>query len=126
MKLRVTNKLHIRPSLAGAAILAVIVLHFVVSQFISFESRKESSVAEVISQPDIEISTEYEAKKLDVAVAPKVVQAAPVTSISQSEANDDEVELKRETVKQPLARKKEPRESRAERLRRAEKLLTGV
>jgi cell division protein FtsN len=111
-------------TIAGAAILAIIVLHFA-AQFIFFQSEKPAPEIEAISrqsveiesenQPGPEIETESEARKPDVVAmpekAPLNVQPEPKTAPSQQ---------------QTLIRKKEPRESKTERLRRAERLLTGV
>jgi type IV secretory pathway VirB10-like protein len=108
--------------IAGAAILAVIVLHFV-SQFVFFQGEKLSLEAEAISQPiaeikpenapDVEIKTESEAKTPEVAEAPDAtppgVQPEPKNAPSRV-----------------VVRKKESRESRAGRLRRAERILTGI
>lgn len=110
-------------TIAGAAILAIIILHFV-SQFIFFQDEKPSPEIEAISrqsveiesenEPNLEIETKSEARKPDVVTmpekAPLNVQPEPKIAPSQ----------------QTLIRKKEPRESKAERLRRAERLLTGV
>lgn len=110
-------------TIAGAAILAIIVLHFV-SQFIFFQSEKPSPEIEAISRqsveiesendPNLEIEIESEAEKPDVVTmpekAPPNVQPEPKIAPPQP----------------TLIRKKEPRASKAERLRRAERLLTGV
>lgn len=110
-------------TIAGAAILAVIVLHFV-SQFVFFQSEKPAFKNEAISQPiaeiksendsRIEIETEFEAKKPDVAEVPD----AAVSPTVQPEPGT--------VAPSRIVKKKETRETRAERLRRAEKFLTGI
>lgn len=108
---------------AGAAILAVIVLHFV-SQFIFFQNEKLSPEIEALSQqsveikaenePDVEIETESGAKKPEVAEVPD----AAVSPTVQSEPKI--------IAPSRIVKKKETRETKAERLRRAEKFLTGI
>lgn len=112
---------------AGAAIFAIIILHFV-SQFIFFQDEKISPRTEAInhrsveiepaiqpqSEPIAEFKTEPVAKKPLPAKMPKAV-APPVVQPERKPAPS-----------RAIVRKKETRESRAERLRRAEKLLTGV
>jgi type IV secretory pathway VirB10-like protein len=111
-------------TIAGAAILAIIVLHFA-AQFIFFQSEKPSPEIEAISrqsveiesesEPNLEIETQSEARKPDVVAMPE--KAAPNIQPEPKIAPSQQ---------QTLIRKKEPRESKAERLRRAERLLTGV
>ena len=110
---------------AGAAILVIIILHFV-SQFMFFQSEKTSQEIEAINhrsveiKPEIEpsgaIETEGETKKPEVADIPNAAPAPVVQPQSKPAPPPSRVVIK----------KKEPRESRAERLRRAEKLLTGI
>ncbi len=110
-------------SKAGAAILAIIILHFV-SQFIFFQSEKFESERtsaktenernnEQNDEQDVEIKTEYDARNSAI-----VTTSAPVPSTVQ---RDTKIAPSRSVIK-----KKEQRESRAERLRRAERILTGV
>lgn len=121
MKAGRTTKWYIRPSIAAAAIIAVVFSHFAVSQFIFFENEKDSVIGEAISKQSVEIKTEFEAEKPDAAAAPK--NNASVSFVVEPR----EIAPKQATVKQTVIKKKEaPRESRAERLRRAEKLLTGI
>lgn len=121
MKAGKTTKWYIRPSIAAAAIIAVVFSHFAVSQFIFFENEKDSVIGEAVNKQTVENKTESDAKKPDVAVAPK--NNASVSFI----ARPQEIAPEQTTVKQTVIKKKQaPRESRAERLRRAEKLLTGV
>lgn len=113
------RKLYIK---AGAAIVAIIILHFV-SQFIFIQNEKPvsevSSAAakneqSVESIESIEIKTEDESKTSEIVKAPIPVPPAAV---------QPEIKI---APSQMVIKKKEPRESRAERLRRAERLLTGV
>lgn len=108
---------------AGAAILVIIILHFV-SQFMFFQSEKASQEIEAINHRSVEIKPEIEtggseteaaAKKPEVADIPNA-EAAPVAQPQSKPAPPTRVVIK----------KKESRESRAERLRRAEKFLTGI
>ena len=107
--------------IAIAAILAVGVLHFVYQlSFISTETSENRGMAEApakieqVRQPPVEAPpVELEAKKTNEVTAPK--PAAPVQKL-QPQAAPAKTQLK----------KKEPVETRAERLRRAEKILTGV
>jgi len=106
-------------SKAGAAILAIIILHFV-SQFIFFQSEKFESERtsaktenERNNEQNVEIKTEYDARNSAI-----VTTSAPVPSTVQRETK---IAPSRSVIK-----KKEQRESRAERLRRAERILTGV
>lgn len=112
-------------TIAGAAILAVIILHFV-SQFIFFQSEKISPKTEAINHRSVEIEPEIEpiaefttesaAKKPSPVRKPETV--APTVTVQP--------EIKPAPPSRVVIKKKEPRQSRAERLRRAEKLLTGV
>ena len=116
---KLTQKLPTK--VGGAAISALVVLHFV-SQFIFFQN---DYVRDEIAPPEIkreqivevkEITLEPETVKPDVVINPEQGFDAPI--IVQPESKEDSP-LK--TVK-----KKQPRETKAERLRRAERLLTGV
>ena len=110
---------------AGAAIFAIVILHFV-SQFIFIQNEKleievtsaatenEQSVESIENIKSIEIKPlEDEAKTSEIVKAP-----VPVPPIVQPETKIAPSRM--------IIKKKEPRESRAERLRRAEKILTGV
>ena len=115
-------------SKAGAAILAIIILHFVsqitflrnenlVSERASAKTENKQNneqINEHINEQSVEIKPEYEAKDSRILKAP-----APLVPSN--------VQRNTENVPQRLAvKKKEPRESRAERLRRAERILTGA
>lgn len=100
----------------SAAIFAIIVLHFA-AQFVFFNNKdltSEKAFAktenEQIKPQSAEIKTEYKAINSDVVTTPPPM-------------------IRRESriIASPAAvKKKQPREARAERLRRAEKILTGV
>jgi hypothetical protein len=123
MKTGRTEKLYIRPALLGAVIMAVVFSHFAVSQSISFQSEKEAVVSEAINNQPVEIKTTVEAEKPDLAAAPK--KAAAMTPAAEPEA--DKFAARQADLKQTVIKKREaPRESRTERLRRAERLLTGI
>ncbi|MGI8884450.1 MAG: hypothetical protein ACR2IA_09440 [Pyrinomonadaceae bacterium] len=110
--------------MAATIIFAVIVLHFA-SQFIFFQDEnnqtanlqieKTSAVTETIKS--VEIEPEYDAENLKIAAMPESVPPViePEIRIAPS----------RTVMSQKIINKSEPRESRAERLRRAEKVLTG-
>ena len=112
-------------SKAGAAILAIIILHFV-SQFIflqneNYESERVSAKTKDTrnnkqnSEQNVEIKTEYETRDSGIIQTPAPA-AVPPTFRRKTET----------APSQTVIKKKEPRESRAERLRRAERILTGV
>jgi|GEM_PF-3193760 len=100
----------------GAAISALIVLHFV-SQFIFFQNedvQNENIPPKIENEQIVEIKPKYEPTKPDVVIIPK--PTAPI--IAQPE---------RKTASfRKVAKKKQRGESKAERLRRAERLLTGA
>ena len=113
-----TRKLYIK---AGAVIFAIIILHFV-SQFIFIQNEKlESEITSAVTEPEqsvesiksAEIKTEAKTKNVEIVKAP--VPAAPTVQPEPKIAPS-----------RTILKKKETRESRAERLRRAERILTGV
>lgn len=125
MKRDRTGKSYIRPSIIGAVIFAVLFSHFAVSQFISFQSEQDSLISEAISTLPVEIKTESAAKKSEPLTMPK--QAPRVSPVPEPESESDEIAPRQAVMKERVIKKKEaPRESESERLRRAEKLLTGV
>lgn len=109
----------------GAAISALIVLHFV-SQFIFFQNE---NVQDEIAPPKIEIEQVVENEQF-VEMKPEYVPAKPdaVTMSSKPHVAPPAAALPgRKAAPLPkTVKKKQPRESRAARLRRAEKILTGV
>lgn len=117
-------------AMAAAIIFAVIVLHFA-SQFIFFQNednRTANISPETISfnvEPaagtvgNVEITPDEEAENIKIAVVPKPVQNAAVKT-------ETEIAPSRTASPRLTMKKKEIRESKAERLRRAEKLLTGI
>ena len=119
---------HIRPSFLnelaqkhrnkfGAAIFAIIALHFI-SQFVFFQSDNsqiEENLPKIENEQTVEIKTENQPSEPDIVAKPETTAAPTIVQPERKIAPP-----------QTLIKKKEPRESRAERLRRAEKLLTGV
>jgi hypothetical protein len=126
--LKKTTKKH--QTTAIIAIFSLIVLHFV-SQFFFFgagSSTIENSsvsvepvaienqqIAEVkIEKETAEVKVKKEIKDLDVVTTPKTIE--PIAKPQPKAA----------TLSRPLVKRKEPRETRAERLRRVERSLTGI
>lgn len=106
----------------GAAIFAIIVLHFV-SQSVLFHDN--NSYAKVEVAPVAEVKPAFESRKVETVNAPapvvpvvktEIVQPEPKT-IAPQPASKKKIEM-RET--------KDARQTRAERLRYAEKILTGI
>ena len=121
MKANKANKTYVRSFLIGATIITVLILHFAVSQvFFVEESAQDFSVNELtIEQPAI-IKPENETEKVKTinitdAVSPSV---QPETKVEVRQS----IEKETETVN----RKKPPRESRAQRLRRARAAARGA
>ncbi|MDQ4122465.1 MAG: hypothetical protein M3209_13585 [Acidobacteriota bacterium] len=113
------NKLRQRFSakVGGAAILALIVLHFV-SQFIFFQNENapnEITPPEIENKQIVEIKPESEPAKPSYVTTPEPVTAPRSAPQERKPAPSPKV-----------TKKKLPRESKAERLRRTEKILTGV
>jgi hypothetical protein len=116
-----------RSELAFVAILAIAILHFAFQfSFIRSENSENSRAAEFpvkIEQPlpqvveikpaEIEAKKQFETKKITSVKPPKSV--VPIRQ-QRTEA----------APSKPLLKKKVPVESRAARLRRAERILTGV
>jgi eukaryotic-like serine/threonine-protein kinase len=115
-----------RYKIAGAAIFAILVLHSVWQfSFIQSENLRAAEaelktiqleklpVPVKKDKPPVEVKPVYEAKKSDVVISPKAVQPA---TYRQSEIKPAP----------PTPKKKAVSESKSERLRRAEKLLTGM
>jgi serine/threonine protein kinase len=103
-------------TIAGATIFAVIIILFI-SQFIFFQSenhQNEIISAQIENEQSGEVKTEYEARKLDIVTMP----VPPVKPIVKREP--------RTAPSRTVIKKKELRKSKAERLRRAERILTGV
>ncbi len=115
-----------RYKIAGAAIFAILVLHSVWQfSFIQSENLRAAEAELKTIQPEkllvpvkkdkppVEVKPVYEAKKSDAVISPKTVQPAT---------------YRRSEIKPaaPTPKKKPVLESKTERLRRAEKLLTGM
>jgi hypothetical protein len=132
MKAVKDDKSYVRRAIAVTAIFAVFVLHFVVSQFISFQTEKETVMTEAVNKQAVEVKTETEEKKSDMVTTPNVIASQQVRV---SEIRDDggetvksfpkQVVLKQTEVKKE-SKKNESRESKSERLRRVERFLTGI
>jgi hypothetical protein len=107
---------------AGAAILAVMVLHFA-SQFAFFESEEPLPTHEAVNiqipenNPEIDLDLGTETQQFQIA-APTLTTPKTVTPTVRPEAKIAPSKM--------VIRKREPRESRTARLRRAERILTGV
>lgn len=115
------GKIYVRPFLFGATIITVLILHFAVSQFFfQEESAQDFSVNEVIIEQPAIIKPENKAEKADTINITDTV-SPPIESEPKIEARR-EIQKEAETVN----RKKPPRETRAERLRRVERILTGI
>lgn len=104
----------------GAAISALIVLHFV-SQFIFFQNDNapvEITAPKIENEQIVEIKPEKEPVKSDITALPaEAVPAAPAVVEPVPAAAPP---------LQKSVKKKQSRESKTERLRRAERILTGV
>ena len=118
MKAKKTGKSYFKPFLIGAAIFTVLIAHFAVSQFIAFKSENDSSVSELTSKQPVIIAPVAENKPAEIVAETKI--AAPI------ERRETKIELKRAVEKETTNRKPAARETKAERLRRAEKILTGI
>lgn len=100
----------------GAAISALIVLHFV-SQFVFFQDENVQNgkiLPKTENEQLVEIEKEYEATKPVVVTTPET--HTPPTAQSE----------RRTAPSRKIIKKKQSRESKAERLKRAERLLTGA
>ncbi len=108
-------------TIAGTTIFAVIIIFFI-SQFVFFRSENQQSdnqqseqiSAKIENEQSGDVKIEYEAEKSDVETMP----ISPVSPI-----------VKREPAAAPspkVIKKKELRKSKTERLRHAERILTGV
>ncbi len=103
-------------TIAGATIFAIIIILFI-SQFIFFQSenhQNEIISAKIENEQSDEVKTGYEARELDIVTMP----VPPVKPIVKREPRTVPVRT--------VIKKKELRNSKAGRLRRAERILTGV
>lgn len=106
------------PTKLGAAVFALIVLHFA-AQLILFRSENESPKIE--NDSIVEVETKYDVRTSGVEEMPDVLVPSAIPASVQAEPRTVTPPVQKVTVK-----KKEPAESKAERLRRAERILTGV
>jgi hypothetical protein len=121
MKADKNRKIYVRPFFIGATIITVLILHFAISQFFfQEESVQDFSANEVIIEQPAIIKLENKAEKAETINITDAV-SPPVKPEPKIEAQR-EVQKETETVN----RKKPPRETRAERLRRVERILTGI
>lgn len=112
--------------LMGAAIFTVLVLHFAVSQFIALKSEADSSVSELIDKQPVAVEARGENKPAAEIVAPVVAATKREASAPTVERRETKIEPKHSVERETVGEKKAPRETKAERLRRAEKILTGI
>jgi hypothetical protein len=107
-----------RSMIAGASILAILVAHFVWQfYFVRKENLQIAGATGKVAETDkqiVETQTEYETKNQEIGVPPKI--KAPIVESPQAEIKPSQTFLK----------KKVPVETKAERLRRVEKALTGI
>lgn len=125
-----------RYKIAGAAIFAILVAH-IGWQFFYIRSENLRAAEEVVlknNQPDRRLS-ESKQSELPVAETPLARQTAAESlykaensDVEDSEKSVQTAAFRRSASKTeaPVAKKKPARESKPERLRRAEKLLTGM
>jgi hypothetical protein len=119
-----------RNGIAVAAILAVGILHFAFQlSFIQLEYSQNQPAGEVapkieqlLEQPVDNKPVEFESKKSDVVVPEKANAVMPEKAAPQV-VRQRSVEP---VPSKPSVKKKEAVDSRAERLRRAERILTGI
>ena len=109
------GKARLRTVLTGTAIFAAIVLHFVL-QSVFFKNEKTPPLI-TSNEQRVEPAMQHTGKISDIRIMPDIVQ--PEAKIEPPPPG--KIRPARTAVK-----KTESRESKAERLRRAEKILTGV
>lgn len=142
---------YFRPVLVGATIIVVLTMHFAVSQFIALENFRELSVSDLIyhkplttlppssqtaliEQTDAAVKPQIEIKSnKEQIITPFVADEKLAVDEKRSGRIKKTNEIKRNPYqifeKDTVIKKRTPipsRETRAERLRRAEKILTGV
>ena len=106
------------PTKLGAAVFALIVLHFA-AQSILF--RSENEFPKIENESIVEIETKYDVETPDVEKMSESFVPSAIPASAQPEPRIVKPSVQKATIK-----KKEPAESKAERLRRAERILTGV
>lgn len=105
-----------------AAIIAVIVLHSIL-QFVFFRGEELFLKAEIVSGKITEIKSE---KKQSVEATSEIAMKKP-DIVKMPDAPAQNVQPEPKIVRSRVViKKKEPRLSEAQRLRRAERILTGV
>lgn len=129
MRLSLLKKLTLNHyTIAGAGIFAVIVLHFVFQfAFIQSENFRSALVSiqpEPMRGKSLEIKIEDNASKSDKNINNINEEASKMEiGVSTKTAAPQQPKI---VPSKTVEKKKEPRENRAERLRRVEKILTGV
>jgi len=118
------RKLRVQPVITGTAIFAIIIVHFV-SQTSFFRNENfisKQNSPKIENEQSTETKTQYGAKSLDVKPMPDkaTLKTAP-DEVTPSVSPKPKIVPSNAVIK-----KREPGESKAERLRRAERILTGV
>jgi type IV secretory pathway VirB10-like protein len=115
----------------GAAICAVIILHFV-SQFVFFRDEKPPLKSEAVERQSVEVKPESKPDAAEIKPE-RLPEVKTETAKKPATAATTAVAVPKAVLPQPeivparaVIKKKEPKLSRAERLRRAERILTGV
>lgn len=124
------GKMRVRSVLMGAAIFAVIVLHFV-SQFVFIQNEKIASETETGDKQIVKIKPEIEQR---AKAEPENEARSGAENKPKYEARSSDTETTPDAAppeskiapSRTVIKKKESGESKAERLRRAERILTGV
>lgn len=120
MNAKKTGKSYLKPILIGAAIFTVLIAHFAVSQFIAFKSENDSSVTELIEKHPVTFTAPIAENK-----PAEIVAEAKVASTVERR-KEPKIESKRTVEQETTSRKPAARETKAERLRRVERILTGI
>jgi hypothetical protein len=127
-------KTYVKPVAIGAAIFSLLVLHFAVSQFIAFKSEADSALVELTEKQAAAIEPKVENKAPNASSAFVETQSAPsanaaaktADSVSAIERVERKAEPRSKAEKEAVGAKRVARETKAERLRRAERILTGI
>jgi hypothetical protein len=121
MKANRAGNTYVRSILIGATIITVLILHFAVSQvFFVEENAQDFSVNELTIEEPAIIKQENETEKAET------INMTEAVSLSAPPEPKVEVKQQIEKETETVDKKKTPRESKAQRLRRVEKILTGI
>lgn len=125
-----------RKFVIGATLVVLAILHFTFSRFIAIEIEKDSTEIEAVNlqpaqnaaKPEIAAPEIIKDNKPETTEIIKTSDPAEPIRKAQPRKVDPKIETGRETQKETTIVKKKPtpRETRAERLRRTERMLTGV